>query len=387
VIGNIAAPVKGEQNYVGLVRLTLNLPVEWHFFGERQIDGLKDLGGDRIHFHGGYRREDIADLLVSHEVDVCVILPNVDETFSYVLSEALSAGVPVLATAKGSLPERIEESRAGVIVNDVQAAYQWIERACADRNELEQLAANARAARQVSTQDNANAYLGLYRKHNLLASVSEEIAPKGEVLRELIARSTVTDPVTQSSGPVPRYQKSRWYPAFRSIKTFIPAPIRKIGRAALVESERLLSREHSPDSSATENGTELIGMRLIERRKNYAVLEVSERPASIMFEPKLFRPESVDNIQLTIRRRSPGESFIRLLWVHSFDEGFTDEKSLTIRLGQNSVNKHLLRLRELGVKRRWCYGAEIVKLRLDVVIEPGICELGPLEFGAFALSM
>jgi len=387
VVGNVATPVKGERNYEELIRRTMELPIEWHFFGSPPIGKFKQLNkGNRVHFHGPYHREDIADLLVSHAIDLCVMLPNVDETFSYVLSEALAAGVPVLATAKGSLPERLEESRAGVVVKDIEEARHWIERACHDRGELRRLSENARAVKQFSSADNARAYLELYRRHNLFASGAEQILPTEAVVQELVARTTNTDPAAPPFVPQPRYQKRGWYPAFLSIKSLVPAPVRKVGRAALVGGERFLNREHLATPNAAINGCELIGIRLVERLEQRVVLEVLEEPASMIFQPKPFRPEWVDSIRLAIRRLDAGRARARLLWVHSFEENFTDEKSLQIELSRHSAYRVLL-VKDADTKQSWLNGPEIVKVRLDLVSEPGAFEVGPLDFGGFVLRI
>jgi glycosyltransferase involved in cell wall biosynthesis len=48
------------------------------------------------------------------EVDVAIV-PSVIESYSRVVRESLSAGVPVLASAVGGIPEIIEHMRNGIL--------------------------------------------------------------------------------------------------------------------------------------------------------------------------------------------------------------------------------------------------------------------------------
>ena len=138
LLGEIAYPIKGARNYLKLLERTRHLPIEWHVFGEANrfgyADALRALDlGSRLVLHGPYRREEIFERLANAEIDLMVFLPPWPETFSYTLSEALSAGVPAIATDQGALPERIRERGLGVVVRTVDDAAATLARSAAMR--------------------------------------------------------------------------------------------------------------------------------------------------------------------------------------------------------------------------------------------------------------
>jgi glycosyltransferase involved in cell wall biosynthesis len=67
----------------------------------------------RLFVHGAYAESDAAALLRGYAANL-VLFPNtVPESFSYALSDAWTAGVPVLAAAQGAQAERIERHGGG----------------------------------------------------------------------------------------------------------------------------------------------------------------------------------------------------------------------------------------------------------------------------------
>ena len=102
MLGCINYPSKGARNYLALLHNAKSLTVDWHFFGELESLGFRAAAeslkvAGRVEFHGFYRREEIVGLLRHHEIDVIALAPPWNETFSYTLSEALCAGIPVVA--------------------------------------------------------------------------------------------------------------------------------------------------------------------------------------------------------------------------------------------------------------------------------------------------
>ena len=241
VVGDVANWIKGADNYVEVVRRTSGLPVEWHFFGRTDVFGfeerVKKTGSSRVYFHGIYRRQEIVNHLAQAGIDLCVVLPKVDETFSFVASESLAAGVPVLALDKGALPERLGDERFGKCVKDVEQAASWIANVCLDRTPLDSLAARVRQFKHRSVVDSAEAHRELYQSLGVLQPVWR---PLPATFRELYALRD-SQPTRQPPVPrpdAPRYQSSLWYPAFLWLKPFVPKTIRALGRRALVRLEK-----------------------------------------------------------------------------------------------------------------------------------------------------
>lgn len=83
--------------------------------GHHNLQVLRGLNGVRI--RGYYRAGSLSALLARQAASVAVLLPRVPETFSLALSEAWSAGVPVVVPATGALPERLQNG-GGRLVRD-----------------------------------------------------------------------------------------------------------------------------------------------------------------------------------------------------------------------------------------------------------------------------
>jgi glycosyltransferase involved in cell wall biosynthesis len=101
-----------------------------------------DLGlGEVVHFLGN--RRDIPDLL--HALDIFV-LPSHSEGVSLALLEAMAAGLPVIVTEVGGLPEVVTDGENGLLipVGDAEALARALRRLLAEPNWARQLGENAR---------------------------------------------------------------------------------------------------------------------------------------------------------------------------------------------------------------------------------------------------
>jgi GT2 family glycosyltransferase/glycosyltransferase involved in cell wall biosynthesis len=63
-----------------------------------------------------YQADTLPALLQYYQPDVAMILSTASETFSYTLSEMMQAAIPVVATARGALKQRIKHTETGFIV-------------------------------------------------------------------------------------------------------------------------------------------------------------------------------------------------------------------------------------------------------------------------------
>jgi glycosyltransferase involved in cell wall biosynthesis len=105
-------------------------------------------GDARIRFKGPFGAAGLPGVLAG--LDVLVVPSRWHETYSLVAREALLAGVPVIASALGALPEVVRHGDNGLLVppGDAQALTEALERAAA---ELARLKAGALASRPAPT--------------------------------------------------------------------------------------------------------------------------------------------------------------------------------------------------------------------------------------------
>ena len=76
----------------------------------RQLAASLDLA-DAVHFLG--QRQDVPDLLNAMDI---FVLPSYSEGVSLALLEAMAAGLPVIATAVGGLPEVVTDGDNGLLI-------------------------------------------------------------------------------------------------------------------------------------------------------------------------------------------------------------------------------------------------------------------------------
>ena len=165
LLGAPAAPWKGSEAVLAVMRATRAAGIDWHVFGDadaygfpaRAAEALDDDAGARLHLHGRYVRDEIVGLVARAAIDVTLILSPWPETFSYTLSESWAAGVPAVVLDTGAPAARVRASGAGLVVSDAQQASAALERLARDPALLEALAAAARAAAAAEPSAEANA--------------------------------------------------------------------------------------------------------------------------------------------------------------------------------------------------------------------------------------
>ncbi len=112
-----------------------------------------------VHVVLDYRRDELPALLARIRPDAALLLPTVAETFSYMLSELRSLGVPVLATRRGALAERIREGVDGFLVDaDADAVVAGVAALAGERARLAAVAAASAALPVATPGDMARAY-------------------------------------------------------------------------------------------------------------------------------------------------------------------------------------------------------------------------------------
>jgi len=150
IIGTVGRMV-AVKNHVMLVDIARRLSVNWpdvHFVivGDGslkpELEGrIRDAGlADRFTLTG--QRNDIANLLKVLDI---FILTSISEALPNVIMEAMCAGLPVVSTAVGGVPELIEDGENGILVpsGDVHASTAALESLLADPKERARLGEEA----------------------------------------------------------------------------------------------------------------------------------------------------------------------------------------------------------------------------------------------------
>ncbi|MGN0482364.1 MAG: glycosyltransferase [Lachnospiraceae bacterium] len=104
---------KGYQYATELIKKSNDKDIEWYLFGMFQQTEASVEKKKNFKNIGAYQREELTGLLQNYQIDLICILPIWPETFCYTITEAVLAGIPVLTTEIGALPERLEELKCG----------------------------------------------------------------------------------------------------------------------------------------------------------------------------------------------------------------------------------------------------------------------------------
>jgi len=231
-VGQIAYPHKGAEDYLWLLQHGRGLPIQWHVFGDTEVYGfgrrLRNVRlGDQLRLHGPYRRQEIFELLRRHAIDVTVLLPACDETFSFTLSESWLAGVPAIVSVCGALPERAAQTGAALVVRDAAQALEALRRFIADRASLAALAQRAAQVHHSTLRENAEEHRRVYGPLWEIVTTqgtATPIGPKDRELFDLYMKSLTAS--IQATGTAPSYHSSWWYPHYLRIKPYMPARMR-----------------------------------------------------------------------------------------------------------------------------------------------------------------
>ena len=129
ILGRIH-PDKGTAEAIEIARrcgrrLLIAGPVQDEGYFATEVEPHVD--GDRVRYLGSVGPEQRSDLLAAAAVLLHPI--GFAEPFGLSVVEAMAAGTPVVAYAKGSMPEVVDEGVTGCLVNDVGSAVAAVDRA------------------------------------------------------------------------------------------------------------------------------------------------------------------------------------------------------------------------------------------------------------------
>ncbi len=152
-------PDKGTAQAIEIARcaerpLELCGPVQDERYYAEEIEPHVD--GDRVRYLGSVGREERAEILGAA---ACLLHPIAfAEPFGLSVVESMMCGTPVVAYARGSMPELVEDGVTGVLAHDVHSAVAGVKRAMA----FDRAACRRTAERRFSVDRMVDDYLDVY---------------------------------------------------------------------------------------------------------------------------------------------------------------------------------------------------------------------------------
>jgi glycosyltransferase involved in cell wall biosynthesis len=110
--------------------------------------------GQRIRFRGHQDRKEVAACLAGA---AAFVLPSRSENFPLAILEAMQAGLPIVATEVGGIPEAVRDGKEALLVppDNPQALAKALDRILRDRNLRHRLATAARLRGRTFTWERA----------------------------------------------------------------------------------------------------------------------------------------------------------------------------------------------------------------------------------------
>jgi glycosyltransferase involved in cell wall biosynthesis len=117
----------------GLVTLN-NYPIVFELLGHlpNSFDKVSDKA---LNIRGQYHRDELQKLIFDVDAHLCWFPSQCPETYSYTLSSAFEAGLPVVVPDIGAFPERVSGRQWSFVFNWNSTAQQWIDLFILIRNE------------------------------------------------------------------------------------------------------------------------------------------------------------------------------------------------------------------------------------------------------------
>ena len=98
------------------------LPLTFHLIGDPQGD-VPAASAGKLTWTGWYEEKELLELIAKAAPDVFLFPSQAPETYSFTLTAAKASGLPIVATALGSFPERLREYAAARMIRpDISGA-------------------------------------------------------------------------------------------------------------------------------------------------------------------------------------------------------------------------------------------------------------------------
>ena len=226
VLGAVG-PDKGARRLERLAALArvARLPVRFVLIGYMDVEKGPWQSDDAVlTVHGRYEPRDLPDLLAQYRVRLVAFPSAGPETFSFTLSEAWAAGLPVIVPPFGALAERVADTNAGWLWMDAE----WRDEARmlarmvelvapAHAGTLAAAGANGKAVRQISNAEMAAKTLRIYS--GVKASAPDSPSSEGTA--------------ANGGGLASTMRRLAAMPTIRKMSRLTPARVRKALKARL----------------------------------------------------------------------------------------------------------------------------------------------------------
>jgi len=134
VVLGALSKIKGADTLEAVATLARQqqAPIEFHLLGYG-YRALRTQPGASLTVHGAYQEAELPALLGWLGADLAWFPAQCPETYSYTLSACLQAGLPVMASDLGALPERLDQRPFTWLIDWQSSPQQWLQHLLAVR--------------------------------------------------------------------------------------------------------------------------------------------------------------------------------------------------------------------------------------------------------------
>ncbi len=143
--------------------------IEWYVLGSSKdeiLEHIKEELPANVNILGRYEKNKLVNIISELEIDFVFLLSKCPEVFSYTLSEAWLAGIPVLSGPFGALEERIKEYKGGWVLDELNFdnVLQFITHIRDNPKEYSKVISNIEDIHIKSITEMKDDYLKIYNK-------------------------------------------------------------------------------------------------------------------------------------------------------------------------------------------------------------------------------
>lgn len=155
-----------------------------HLFG--YFDSLKQGSTKNFINHGKYKRDELKELLIENNIKLVCLFSIWPETYSYIMTEAIACGIPVIAFDFGAIAERIKKYNLGWVVtptDDINLILNKINDFLSDKENYDKVISSINSYKVKTTKEMAKEYkeiYDLYSKEKNLISLNVKYKIKND---------------------------------------------------------------------------------------------------------------------------------------------------------------------------------------------------------------